>query len=66
MKCQECNGYGQVAIRNNFAPCLSSVLAARCPECDGTGLADADYGDYREPEGGWAYYDEWHPDWGRF
>lgn len=38
MKCQECNGYGLVAVRNDFSPGLSSTLAARCPECDGVGI----------------------------
>lgn len=37
LTCPRCNGVGQIAVRNNFAPGLSSVLASKCPECDGVG-----------------------------
>jgi hypothetical protein len=35
--CWRCGGIGQVGVRNTTAPGLSSILTAKCPECDGTG-----------------------------
>lgn len=37
IKCKRCGGYGQVLVINDFAPGLSSTLAAKCPACDGMG-----------------------------
>lgn len=37
-ECRRCNGTGMLGFRNATAIGLSSVLTAKCPDCDGTGF----------------------------
>ena len=55
MRCEYCHGLGKLLARNGidfpFSPELSSTVAYKCPECDGSGFGYCCEGLKNEPEG---------------